>query len=198
MPLQAIQALLPLFRVDSVRAQDSMYVVGGSRSIIFCVPAADARVGVPYASAQAMSSAATVRGAEVLRRELKQVADPQMRDLRVVIADVGVIGDTDSLGLGALSLDDEELSRSIGTWTPGEQRVYSAPYTAFINAVTHYRGRRPSNVDRFVRTIVSAVGWNAAKNEKRSTFSVGLRLWAHSFHRMIRGDRFAVGAGGKT
>ncbi|EJD05697.1 uncharacterized protein FOMMEDRAFT_139062 [Fomitiporia mediterranea MF3/22] len=198
MPLQAIQALLPLFRVDSVRAKDSMYAVGGSRSIIFCVSAADARVGVPYASAQAMSAAATVRGAEVLRRELKQVDDAQMRDLRVVVVDVGAIGKTDSLGLAALSLDDEALSRSIEKWTPGEQRVYSAPYAAFISAVTQRRGRKPQSVDKFVKTMVGTVGWNAAKSERRSTLSVGLRLWAYGLHRSLQGDRFAVGAGART
>lgn len=198
MPLQAIQALMPLFRVDSVRAQDSMYAFGGRRSIVFCVPAADARVGVPYASAQAMSATATVRGAEVLRRELKQVSDPQMRDVRVVVADVGVIGKSDSLGLGALSLDDEALTRSINTWTPGEQRVYTAPYTAFINAITQRRGRKPTSVDEFVKTLVGTVGRNAVKHERRSVFSVGLRLWAYSIHRTIKGDRLAVGAGGMS
>ncbi|KAL5529343.1 hypothetical protein ACEPAG_5328 [Sanghuangporus baumii] len=198
MPLQVIQALMPLFRVDSVRAQDSMYAFGGRRSIVFCVPAADARVGVPYASAQAMSAAATVRGAEVLRRELKQVSDPQMRDVRVVVADIGVIGRSDSLGLAALSLDDEALARSISSWTPGEQRVYTAPYTAFVNAITQRRGRKPTGIDRFVKTLVGTVGWNAVKHERRSVFSVGLRLWAYSFYRIIKGDRLAVGAGARA
>lgn len=193
MPLQAIQALLPLFRVDSIRSKDAAYYYGGRKSIIFCVSAADARVGAPYASAQAMGAAATVRGAEVLRRELKQVEDPQMRDIRVVIADVGSIGYTET---SLPTADVESLESSVHSWTPGEQKVYGSSYIAFLSSVSR-RMRPPSSIDMFVRSIVQTVGKNALKGERVSTFAIGLKLWSFGLLREIRGVRFPVGAGGQ-
>lgn len=189
MPLQAIQALLPLFRVDSIRSKDATYYFGGRKSIIFCVPAVDARVGAPYTSAQGMASAATVRGAEVLRRELQQVADPHMHDIRVVIADVGVIGSAKAISVWG------SLESSVQSWTPGEQKVYGSPYTTFLSAIGQ-RTRASSSIKLFVKTIVQTVGKNALKGERVSTFAVGLRLWSHRFLQEFRGARFSVGAGG--
>ena len=194
-PLQAVQALLPLFRNDSVRSQDAMYSFGGRRSLIFCVAAADSRVGMPYASAQAMSASATVRGAEVLRRELGQVTDSHMRDVRVVVADIGAIGDTAPLNLSALN--NEDLTRSISSWSLGEQRAYAGSYSAFLNALSQRMPRRTTSVETFVRSLVDTVGRNIAKDEQASTFAIGLRLWTFSIKRHIRGDRFSVGAGGE-
>ncbi|KAH8117187.1 hypothetical protein DFH11DRAFT_1573658 [Phellopilus nigrolimitatus] len=198
MPLQAVQALLPLFRVDSIRSQDATYAVGGKKSVVLCVPAPDARVGVPYASAQAMSAAATVRGAEVLRRELGQVGDPHMHNVRVVVADVGVIGDSGGTGLSVQALDEEALVGSISQWTPSEQKVYATPYAAFMNAVSQRHAREPTSVDKFVRTMVTTIGRNATRGENRSTIAVGLRLWSFGIRRQIRGNRFSIGAGAAT
>ena len=196
MPLQAIQALLPLFRIDSVRSQDANYIVGGKKSVVICVPAADARVGVPYASAQAMSAAATVRGAEVMRRELAQLeAQNVMRDVRVVLVDVGAVGRSDARR--SRSAEGDVWIETISEWTPSEQKIYGDAYAAYISANSHGRKRRPTSVNRFVRSLVNTVGRNAAKGEGKSTCLVGLRLWVFGLHRRMRGDRILVGAGGK-
>lgn len=193
MPLQAIRALLPLFRSDSIRSKGAAYYFGGQKSIIVCVPAVDALVGIPYASAQAMSAAATVRGAEVLRRELKQVSDPHMRDIHVVVADVGAVGNGDVFPAAA---DEQAMARSIHSWTPAERVVYESSYIAFLSATIRKR-RASSGVDVFVTSIVSAVGRNTLKGERMSAFATGLNLWTFKFARQIRGSRFSVGAGGK-
>ncbi|KAG2158511.1 uncharacterized protein EDB93DRAFT_1238246 [Suillus bovinus] len=78
-PLQALQALLPLLRGDAQRA-------GGRKSIIVCLPAADARVGLPFGGVSAMSAAATSRALDVLRREV--AVGQGMSSIRVVAVDV--------------------------------------------------------------------------------------------------------------
>ena len=70
-PLQVLQALLPLLRSSPARARDALAHGAGKQSIVVCLPATDARVGLPFGSAQAMSAAATLRGVEVLRREIR-------------------------------------------------------------------------------------------------------------------------------
>lgn len=194
LPLQAIQALLPLFRIDSVRSQDANYIVGGKKSVVICVPAADARVGVPYASAQAMSAAATVRGAEVMRRELAQLESQNvMRDVRVVIVDVGAVGKP---GGRSRSQEEDVWMETISDWTPSEQKIYGDAYAAYVSASQHGHKRKPTSVTRFVRSLVHTVGRNAGRGSQ-STVLVGLHLWVLGIHRRFRGDRIFVGAGGK-
>lgn len=156
------------------------------------MPAVDSRVGVPYGSAQAMGAAATVRGAEVLRRELKQVADPQMRDIRIVIADVGSVGKAESVFAHS---GIQSLENSVHSWTVGEQKVYGSPYATFLSTVGR-RTRLPSRVDIFVHSIVQTIGKNALKGERASTLAVGFRLWTFKLLKQIRGSRICVGAGG--
>lgn len=195
MPLQAIQALLPLFRIDSVRSQDANYIVGGKKSVVICVPAADARVGVPYASAQAMSAAATVRGAEVMRRELAQLESQNvMRDVRVVIVDVGAVGKPGARR--SRSVEEDVWIETISEWTPSEQKIYGDAYAAYVSASRHGHKRKPTSVTRFVRSLVHTVGRNAGKDGHKSTVLVGLRLWVFGLHRKFRGDRIFIGAGG--
>lgn len=196
LPLQAIQALLPLFRIDSVRSQDANYIVGGKKSVVICVPAADARVGVPYASAQAMSAAATVRGAEVMRRELAQLESQNvMRDVRVVIVDVGAVGKPGARR--SRSPEEDVWMDTISDWTPSEQKIYGDAYAAYVSAFSQGHKRKPTSVNRFVRSLVHTVGRNAGKGCHRSTVFVGLHLWVLGIHRRFRGDRIFVGAGGK-
>src|SRR5882762_3488646 len=61
-PLQVIQALLPLLRANPARARDAATNNKGKKNIVVCIPAVDARVGLPFAAPQAMSAAATLRG----------------------------------------------------------------------------------------------------------------------------------------
>jgi len=137
-PLQTIQSLLPLYRMpsrgwgpgDSI--QGHCEKLGQSQSIVLCVPAPDALVGVPYAAAQAMGAAATIRGAEVLRRELAQAAGFARRspaagsegvrqvvgDVRVVVVDVRSVCvplPVDSPSASPDSLVDE--GEAIRSWT---------------------------------------------------------------------------------
>lgn len=169
---------------------------GGRRNIIFCVPAADARVGIPYAAAQSMSAAATVRGVDILRRELQQIDDPQMRGIRVVVADVGAVGSYDPLGIAAQEVE-ESMVNSIASWTPGEQRIYASPYAAFVNTVTHGSVRRPLKTEKFVKRMIKSVGRLSGRHEKYP-FLVGVKVWAVGLQHQVIGSRFAVGAGGMS
>lgn len=172
---------------------------GGLQSIIICVPATDARVGVPFASAQAMSAAATLRGAEVLRRELQQVRPQPLGDLRVVVADVGAVGETRSPYSPFYEQQEwETMVRAVGDWTPGEQSVYAAPYLGFLDFARRHIGRNPASLDSFVKSLITMVGKNAATGKHTSAIAVGLRLWKNSLHRWTKGNRFSVGAGGTS
>jgi len=82
---------MPLLRTSPARARDSFSNKQGRQTIIVCVPAADARVGLPFSSAQAMSAAAIVRGVEVLRKEISAAAltdtTESMKNIKVVVVD---------------------------------------------------------------------------------------------------------------
>lgn len=184
-PLQTIQSLLPLFRMPSRGwgPEDSVQTLseklGQSQSIIMCVPAPDALVGVPYAAAQAMSAAATSRGAEVLRRELAQAAHfacgsgvstateggrQIVGDVRVVIIDVGTVGSptpSPSPSVSAESIGEED--EAIRSWTATEQSVYGAPYLSYLSSIRRGKARRQSPVEDFVHSVVNAVGRNRSK-----------------------------------
>lgn len=170
---------------------------GGKQSIIICVPATDARVGVPYASAQAMSAAATARGAEVLRREIGQAArfsgtQRTTQDMRVVLVDVGTVGNDET----AAARDVEAYGDAVKSWTATEQSIYAAPYLNYVEGTHGRSSRHPTSVDRFVRRIVTTVGRNGARGGYFSA-AVGLKLWALDLHRRILGNRISVGAGGQ-
>jgi hypothetical protein len=233
-PLRAIQGLLPLFRVAKPQQQRPRSLFGlptcitsllglgiqKSRSIIICVPAPDALVGIPFASAQAMSAAATVRGAEVLRRELAAVSTIQnpddsgeryrdaMSNIKVVIADVGAVGSR-----SPYSTESDTYHEAINTlheWTPTERFVYADAFDGYVATRPdrlHANGtkktvRRPTSVHKFVNTLISTVGHlDGQHNRRLSSFSVatlGLRLWFGNWKRGLRGDRFSIGAGGKS
>jgi hypothetical protein len=59
-PLHVIQALLPLLRSSPSRARDSRT----TRNLVICTPATDGRVGLPFASARAMSAVEVRPGRE--------------------------------------------------------------------------------------------------------------------------------------
>lgn len=194
-PLQVLQALLPLLRASPARSRDALTNGLGKQSIVVCLPATDARVGLPFAGAQAMSAAATFRGVEVLRREIHAASASgtetgtadAMRNIKVTVVDVGAVGEaSDGLGDGLRGTVDE--------WTPGEQAAYGA---AFGSALEH-RGlrRRPSDVSAFVDTVVDVV--SNGKKSQRGLSLVALRLGLGRLREFIRGDRVVVGAGAGT
>ncbi|TDL25016.1 hypothetical protein BD410DRAFT_766704 [Rickenella mellea] len=200
-PLQAIQAMLPLFRASHVHARDANGRAGSSRSIVVCVPATDARVGVPFSAAHAMSAAATVRGAEVLRREIRaatasDVGFESMRDLRVVIVDVGSVGS----GQGESEpYNVDNITTSMQEWTSSERAVYSNAFTYVVEHVQgHTPKRKPASVDIFVNAMISVVGGSDIRSQQRSSIVVGFGVWRNKLRNWLRGERFAVGAGAHT
>lgn len=176
-PLQTIQALLPLLRADAPRAR-------GHKSIILCLPASDARVGLPFGSVSAMSAAATLRAADVLRREI--AAAQGMNAIRIVTVDVGAVGSpTSDPGVG-VNTDD---------WTPSQKATYG---TAF-STLRETRGSRvPVDVSLFVDSLVGvASAGTKARCSGTIVFGVSLGLVYEKVKDWIRGDRFSIGAGGQ-
>ena len=189
-PLQVLQALLPLLRSSPARARDALAHGAGKQSIVVCLPATDARVGLPFGSAQAMSAAATLRGVEVLRREIRAASSSSgtsgtaeaMRNIRVVVVDVGAVGET---ATATASL------RSVDQWTPAEQAAYGAAFGSLLEQGSR---RTPSEVSVFVDAVVDVVsnGRKGARAACRSAWHPALA----SLRQLVRGDRIVVGAGG--
>ena len=192
-PLQILQALLPLLRATPSRAQDARTYGLGRQSIVVCLPAMDARVGLPFASAQAMSAAATLRGVEVLRRELRASAASSaadaadaMRNIKVVVVDVGAVGPAVGAGERGAALE------ALEEWTPGEQASYGAAFVSLLEQGAP--SRTPSNVSAFVHTVVDVVS-NGRKGEQRCS-AVGVYMSLGRMREFVFGDRVVVGAGG--
>lgn len=180
-PLQALQALLPLLRADAKRAC-------GRKSIIVCLPAADARVGLPFGGVSAMSAAATLRALDVLRREV--AVGQGMSSIRVVAVDVGVVGETPVSALAnSLAMDD---------WTSSEKATYGQAFAA-LGETSMRQSRRPEDVSVLVNNIIGVVS-AGTKTKMASQTILGIRVGVgyEKIRDWIRGDRFAVGAGAGT
>ncbi|KAI0748697.1 hypothetical protein C8Q80DRAFT_1173172 [Daedaleopsis nitida] len=194
-PLHILQALLPLLRASPARARDSLTNGVGKQSIVVCLPATDARVGLPFASAQAMSAAATLRGVEVLRREIRAAAASAsgsdtaqaMRNIKVVVVDVGAVGPA----VGAKGLRD-----SVDDWTPAEQAAYGAAFGSLLEHGGPQLGRKPSDVSVFVDTVVDVV--SSGRKSEKGCSATAAYLGLGRLREFIRGDRVAVGAGAHT
>ena len=177
-PLQTIQALLPLLRTDASRSY-------GQKSIILCLPAADARVGLPFGSVRAMGAAATIRAADVLRREI--AAAHGMNAIRIVIVDVGEVGS---------SASDPGVKVNTDDWAPSEKTTYGAAF----GTLRETRGSRvPTDVSTFVDCLVAvASAGTKARSSGRVVFGIGLGLVYEKVKDWMRGNRFSIGAGGKS
>lgn len=204
-PLQVIQALLPLLRTVSARSRDK-----GKKSIIVCLPAMDARVGLPFASVQAMCAAGTLRGAEVLRREIRIAAmadkSDSMQNINVVVVDVGAF----NIGVSSNSLPPEGIYKSMEDWTASEKVIYGP---AFVSVM----GEKPqvsSRLERLRSLVQNGYGYGTPRKETDlSVFAdnivgvvsggrygpslFGLGLGIGRIHNWIRGERFSIGSGGK-
>ena len=194
-PLQVIQALLPLLRTSPARAKDALSYNKGKQTIVVCLPITDTRVGMPFASAQAMSASATLRGIQVLRREinisaLSATSSDMMKNLRVVTVDVGVIQNPDHAQDADAPIVD--VQKTMESWTPSEKIAYG-PSLFTINEQSG-TSRRPSEVSTFVDTIVDVVGGDRTTRFGGRVMA-GLGL-LYKFRSWIRGDRISVGAGG--
>ncbi|KIM49354.1 hypothetical protein M413DRAFT_438540 [Hebeloma cylindrosporum] len=205
-PLQVIQALLPLLRTGSARSRDV-----GKKSIIVCLPATNARVGLPFGSVQAMSAAATLRGIEVLRREIRIAAMTErtdsMQNINVVVVDVG----TFEVGSPFKALPPEGIYKSMEDWSASEKVVYGP---AFIAAM-HEKPLPASRLER-IRSVFKN-GDHFGVPRKGTNLSVltdnligvvsggqygptlfGIGLGIGRIRNWMRGERFSIGAGAST
>ena len=201
-PLQVIQALLPLLRTGSARSRDK-----GKKSIIICLPATDARVGLPFASVQAMSAAGTIRAAEVLRREIRVAATTEhsesMKNINVVVVDVG----TFDVGAAFKSLPPEGIYKAMEDWSASEKVIYGPAFVSvmrekpaltsfwsrlFTNDHQYGMARKPTDLSVLVNNLVRVV---SGGHFGPRLFGVNIGLGY--VQQWIRGERFSVGAGGE-
>lgn len=196
-PLEIIQALLPLFRAGLGRH------TLGKKSIVFCVPATSARVGLPFAAVQSMATASTLRAAEILRREISLAALTDkadvMKNIRVVVVDVGAF-DVDTVTSPSRP---EDVYRAMESWTQSEKVTYGPSFASvsFQNAprpsstlggsTSHGLLRKPTDISVFVHSLLGVVA-----NDLGGPKLFGLDLEIGTLRSWIRGDRFATGAGG--
>ncbi|KAJ3499929.1 hypothetical protein NLJ89_g10012 [Agrocybe chaxingu] len=205
-PLQVIQSLLPLLRTGSARGRDY-----GKKSIIVCLPATDVRVGLPFASIQAMSAAGTLRAVEVLRREINVASltekSDSMQNTKVVVVDVGAF-DT---GVATKSVLSEGIYKSMEDWTASEKVAYGPAFVSVMDEKplvrsrwegfkpifrTNYKygsPRQPSDLSVFAESLVGVV---SGGRYVPSLFGLGLGLGR--IRNWIRGERFSIGAGAST
>ena len=200
-PLQTIQALLPLLRSSPSRAHGALSNGIGRQTIIVCLPVTDTRVGLPFAGAQAMSASATLQGLQVLRREIKiaslSMVNPEaMKNIRVVTVEVGTV-DTDGHNLhhhqGAPGSGDVQPSTE--GWSTSEKSVYGRSFLTVSGGNMQVRkSRKPAPVSHFVRTILNVVNGRSFGDGTNTPFVVSVFYKVRSW---VRGDRIAVGAGGE-
>lgn len=150
-------------------------------------------MGLPFASAQAMSAAATLRGAEVLRREIKAAAltdkSDSMKNIKVVIIDVGAVGAPIDP-----SLSPQDVYKAMEDWTPSEKLAYGAAFSSILQNGTQYGiPRAPASLHTVAGTIVEIVSGG-----QKGRGDIIFRLGLGKFRNWLRGERFSVGAGGKA
>ena len=167
----------------------------------------DARVGLPFASMQAMSAAGTLRGIEVLRREINVASltdkSESMKNIRVLVADVGLF----DVNQSSSNLPPESIYKAMEEWSPSEKVTYGPAFASILHGVPpptsrwdafsalfkngHQYGvaRRPTDVSVFVDKLVGVV-----TEGRHDTTSIDLGLG--KIRNWIRGERFSVGAGG--
>jgi hypothetical protein len=192
-PLHIIQALLPLMRNSPSRTRDAIKNGKGKKSIIVCIPAVDARVGLPFLGPSSMSAAATLRAIEVLRREVRVAAATGgaegMNDVNVVSLEVGALDVPPFAGRRLLDYDPKEYTKS---WTPSEKLAYGPAWELAMEGTGRKFQRKPQKVEVFVCDVLQIV----SHGRVGSVSLCGLRLNIGSIFDWMRGGRYAVGSGG--
>ncbi|KAK0196748.1 hypothetical protein F5146DRAFT_1012805, partial [Armillaria mellea] len=195
-PLQVIQSLLPLLR--NVPSK-------GKKPIIVCLPATDARVGLPFSALQSMSAAGTLRAVEVAALTGKTEA---MRNISVVVADVGSF----NVGPPTHFLPPEDVYKAMEGWSVSEKITYGPGFAAMAQqsitpkskweTFTGYFQNDYSvwcscvsqrDVKVFVDSIVGVVS-----NGQFGWSFLGFNLCFGVVRNWLRGERFSVGAGAHT
>jgi hypothetical protein len=194
-PLQIIQALLPLMRNSPSRTRDAIRNGKGTKSIVVCVPAIDARIGLPFLGPSSMSASATRRAVDVLRREVRVAAltggAEGMNDIEVVSLEVGALDIPPFAGRRMLDYDPKEYTKS---WTPSEKLAYEPAWELALEGSSRKCERKAQKVDLFVGDLVQIVSYGRVC----SVSLCGLRLHVGSAFGWLRGGRYAVGSGGNV
>lgn len=199
-PLQVIQALLPILRSSPARAKDGLTNGTGKQSIIVCLPVTDTRVGLPFASAQAMSASATLQGLQVLRREIKiaslSMVNPEaMKNIRVVTVEVGTIDADGHREHHQEKSGSTNIQTSMEDWSASEKSTYGQSFLTLNGRDTQVgKSRKPTPVSHFVRTIVNVVNGQSYGDGPSIPFVSAL----YKLRNWLRGDRIPVGAGART
>ncbi|KAH0583671.1 hypothetical protein J132_00838 [Termitomyces sp. J132] len=205
-PIQILQAMMPLLRTGPARARDK-----GKKSIIVCLPAIDAHVGLPFASMQAMSAAGTLRGIEVLRREINLASltdqTESMKNIKVVVADVGLL----DVGIYSSVPPQDNIYKPMEDWSTSEKLAYGPAFVSishttrplpsrwgaftaiFKNKGLYGVARAPSNTRIFVDNIISVV-----TGGRHNPYFFGLGTIIGQTKNWLRGERFSIGAGATT
>jgi hypothetical protein len=166
-----------------------------------------------------MSAAATERATEVLRREIRAAAVSGkriegMNNIKVVVVDVGTFDV--AISEESREAQAENVWKAMGGWSASEKLAYGPAFASVLQGTTttsartlngHPKStwetfvaifkdtnratRKPTDVSVLVKNIVSVV--NGGRG--------GYRICGIEFGRVkywIRGERFSVGAGGKS
>ena len=194
LPLHLIQSLLPLLRASYPRhlSKSRIGKLGAGRSVIVCVPATDARVGLPFLMPNSVAALANVRAVEVLRREVKAARDvgsnpsfsqgvtsepksrerevDNMSDLRIVLVDVGTVGSAlqhdEDFGESGVSLDEKNtvmLDSSLDSATVGWTQSERAIYGNAYPSLT-FPPPVPTCLGRYLVTTKTGTDTRINKN----------------------------------
>jgi hypothetical protein len=126
------------------RTRDAIKNNKGKKSIVVCIPAIDARVGLPFMGPSSMSAAATLRAVDILRREVRVAATTGgaegMNDIEVVSLEVGALDIPPFAGRRLLDYDPKEYTKS---WTPSEKLAYGPAWESLWRAQVASFSARP-------------------------------------------------------
>ena len=175
------------------RTRDAIKNGKSRKSIVVCVPAVDARVGLPFLGPSSMSAAATRRAVDVLRREVRVAASTGgaegMNDIEVVSLEVGALDIPPFAGRHALDYDSKEYTKP---WTPSEKLAYGPAWEITLEGAEFQRKGR--KVELFVSDVVQIVSYGRVC----SVSLCGLQVHIGSLFGWLRGGRYAVGSGGNV
>jgi hypothetical protein len=175
------------------RTRDAIKNGKGKKSIVMCVPAFHAHIGLPFLGPISVSAAATRRAVDVLRREVRAAAltggAEGMNDIEVVSVEVGALGFPPFAGRCMLDYDPKEYIKS---WTPSEKLAYGPAWEftleGFNSGKRQYMAQK---VERFVGDLVQIVSYGRVC----SVSLYGLQFHSGSILGWLRGGRYAFGSG---